>query len=104
MTTLADFKTKAALVLNVKYGTWNKTTAEFDPLTITVKFTQNEDGLFVTLCDDYSSNLANYYGQNEEFGDGIPWICEELQQWAKDNYGKDAFWDWENPEMISLSL
>lgn len=44
--------------------------------------------------------FADYYG---EFRNHCSWISDDLTKWAKETFGEDVDWDWENPGLLSLS-
>lgn len=42
--------------------------------------------------------FIDYYG---EFRGGYPWVCPELEAFAKKH---DAYWEWEHPGAVALAL
>lgn len=48
-----------------------------------------------------SSLFMDYYG---EYRGGISFVSEKLEQWARENFGESAFWEWENPECLCLNF
>ncbi|MBM25906.1 MAG: hypothetical protein CL760_09515 [Chloroflexi bacterium] len=58
------------------------------------------DGTIV--CGDNSGNNQYWFDYYGELQHGCTWIREDLEKWAIDNFGKNSYWEWENPEMLSL--
>lgn len=60
------------------------------------------DNKIVCLGDLENSVLwFDYYG---EFRGESMWINEKLEAWAKANFGKNAYWEWENISLLSLCI
>lgn len=55
-------------------------------------------------CDSESENaylFSDYYG---EFRGNTMWVNPILEEWAVENFGENAYWDWENAGCLVLSL
>jgi hypothetical protein len=48
-----------------------------------------------------SSYFCDYWG---EFRGNISYVSEQLENWAKENFGDSAYWEWENPGLLVLVI
>jgi hypothetical protein len=50
---------------------------------------------------EYAYLFSDYYG---EFRGECSWINPKLEEWAVENFGEDAYWEWENPGCLCLCV
>ncbi len=80
---------------------FNKTTRKIDEILKEAPI-KIVDGNIICCGEQEDSFLwFDYYG---EYRGGCMWVNEKLETWAKENFGKYAYWEWENNSRLSLCI
>jgi len=79
--------------------TWSSESRDFVDCVVTAEMFERDGQIFCNVeCED-GITFADYYG---EFRDECTWISEVLETWATENFGKLAYWEWENTGLLCL--
>lgn len=80
---------------------FNKTTKEYEDVLKPAPIIIRDNTIICSGDTDISYLWLDYYG---EYRGGYPWINPKLEAWAKENFGENAYWEWESPGAISLCI
>lgn len=87
-------------VINDTVGEYDLKLKEFVPCIRKPKIIERDDEIVLIAEDIGGLHFADYYGELHEYS----WINPLLDEWAVENFGKDAFWEWENPSVLVLNI
>jgi len=79
---------------------FDKVKKEFIEKEVTAKITE-KNGVIYCCSDSPFSDLFSSYECEIR---GRNWISEDLDKWAIDNFGKGAYWEWENATKLCLVI
>lgn len=84
---------------------YNRTTKEWDSRIATAPIFMKEGRIYCYSVEmnDFSRGAFLFSAYDCEFREPL-WVCDELVAWAKEHVSPDAYWEWENPEMICLAV
>ena len=82
------------------FGSYDPTTKEHTPTKVYAPLYVRDDGTIIGNGDSADAiHFFDYYGEMQH---GCTWISEDLENWAKKTYGKNAYWEWESAGEICL--
>lgn len=99
--TKLTLNTESLPVIHNEYEQFDKATKSFIGKDIVAPVFERDGQIF---CDSECENAALFSDYHGEFHGGYAWVNPILEDWAKKEYGKDAYWEWENAGLLCLAI
>jgi hypothetical protein len=82
-----------------EFGKWDKEKKEHISCVVKAPIFERDGQVLCALDTGDGYLFADYDG---EYRTDWPWINPILEDWAKENFGKGSYWEWENSGCLSL--